>query len=72
MFEDEYRDGKSSRCEYRCRVCDGPVKPVQLVCDECDRRDTKEMERDAELYGSLLLTERPVYKKLTEKDRGKL
>jgi hypothetical protein len=35
--------------EHRCRVCDGPVEtPVQIVCDECKRRDTEEMEREME------------------------
>jgi len=69
MFGDEYRDGKSNRREYRCRVCDGLVEtPVQLVCDECDRRDTEEMEREQELYSGLLGIKEPVYRKLA-KDR---
>ena len=67
MFEDEYKDGKSSRREYRCRVCDGPVElSIQLVCDECDRRDSEEMEREEEFYSALLGIEEPVYRKLVK------
>lgn len=65
MFEDEYKEGKTNHHEYRCRVCDGPLGlPVQLVCDKCDRRNTEEMEREAELYEGFLVDEEPVYKKL--------
>lgn len=71
MFEDEYKDGKSNRREYRCRVCDGPVElSIQLVCDECDRRDAEEMEREEEFYSALLGIEESVYKKLTKEDKG--
>lgn len=71
MFEDEYKDGKSSRREYRCRVCDGPVKlTIQLVCNECDKRDTEEMQMEQEFYAGLLGIEEPVYKKLTKEDKG--
>jgi len=67
MFEDEYKDGKSGRREYRCRVCDGPVElSIQLVCDECDRRDSEEMEREEEFYSGLLGIEEPVYRKLVK------
>ena len=67
MFEDEYKDGKSDRREYRCRVCDGPVElSIQLVCDECDRRDSEEMEREEEFYSALLEIEEPVYRKLVK------
>ena len=67
MFEDEYKDGKSSCREYRCRVCDGPVElSIQLVCDECDRRDSEEMEREEEFYSGLLGIEEPVYRKLVK------
>jgi len=67
MFEDEYKDGKSSRREYRCRVCDGPVElSIQLVCDECDRRDSEEMEREEEFYSALLGIEEPAYRKLVK------
>jgi hypothetical protein len=38
-----------SENEHRCRVCDGPLEsPVQIVCNECNRRDTEEMEREME------------------------
>ena len=71
MFEDEYKDGKSSRREYRCRVCDGPVElPIQLVCEECDKRESEEMEMEEEFYSALLGIEEPVYKKLTKEDKG--
>jgi len=67
MFEDEYKDGKSGRREYRCRVCDGPVElSIQLVCDECDRRDSEEMEREEEFYSGLLGIEEPVDRKLVK------
>jgi len=67
MFEDEYKDGKSSRREYRCRVCDGPVElSIQLVCDECDKRDTEEMKREEVFYSGLLGIEEPVYRKLVK------
>jgi len=67
MFEDEYKDSELSRREYRCRVCDGPVGlPIQLVCDECDRRDTEEMEREEEFYSALLGIEEPVYRELVK------
>ena len=67
MFEDEYKDGKSSRCEYRCRVCDGPVElSIQLVCDECDKRESEEMQMEQELYSALLGIEEPVYRKLVK------
>ena len=42
----------------RCRVCDGPLEsPVQLVCNECNRWDTEEMEREIELYEVFLADE---------------
>ncbi len=67
MFEDEYKDGKSGRREYRCRVCDRPVElSIQLVCDECDRRDSEEMEREEEFYSALLGIEEPVYRNLVK------
>ena len=69
MFEDEYKDGKSSRREYRCRVCDGPVElSIQLVCDECDKRESEEMQMEQEFYSALLGIEEPVYKKLTKEE----
>ncbi len=71
MFEDEYKDGKSSRREYRCRVCDGPVElSIQLVCDECDKRESEEMQMEQEFYSGLLGIEEPVYKKQTKGDKG--
>ena len=67
MFGDEYKDGKSSRREYRCTVCDGPVElSIQLVCDECNRRDSEEMEREQEFYSALPGIEEPVYRELVE------
>ena len=71
MFEDEYKDGKSSRREYRCRVCDRPVElSIQLVCDECDKRESEEMQMEQEFYSALLGIEEPVYKKPTKEDKG--
>ena len=70
MFEDEYKDGKSSRREYRCRVCDGPVElSIQLVCDECDKRESEEMQMEQEFYSALLGIEEPVYRKLVKKKK---
>ena len=49
MFMNEYEDSEQSH-ERRCRICDGLVETsVQLVCDDCDRQDTEEMEREAEI-----------------------
>ena len=71
MFEDEYKDGKSSPREYRCRGCDGPVElSIQLVCDECDKRESEEMQMEQEFYSGLLGIEEPVYKKLTKENKG--
>jgi len=70
MFEDEDKDGKSSRREYRCRVCDGPVElSIQFVCDKCDKRESEEMQMEQEFYSGLLGIEEPVYKKLTKQKR---
>jgi hypothetical protein len=35
----EDKEDESTRREYRCRVCDGPVEWPDLVCRECWRRD---------------------------------
>ena len=67
MFREEYKDGKSNRREYRCRACDGPLElAFQLVCDECDRRDTEEMEREQEFYSAWPGIEEPGYRELVE------
>ena len=66
MFGDEYKDGELNHRKYRCKVCDGPLEPIQLVCDECDRRNTEEMEREQEFYSGLLGIEEPVYRKLAK------
>ena len=36
---DDYGNDDGTRREYTCRVCDGPVEPVEIVCDECSRRE---------------------------------
>lgn len=46
MFEDECRDRKSSRREYRCRVCDKSLESFEFVCDECQKRDDEFIEWD--------------------------
>ena len=35
---EEYQNAGLPR-KYRCLACDGPVEPVQLVCDECSYRE---------------------------------
>lgn len=45
----EDKEGESTRREYTCRVCDGPVEQPRLVCEACSRRHEKEMEWESYL-----------------------
>lgn len=64
MFEDEYKDGKSSRREYRCRICDKSLESFEFVCDECQKRDDEFIEWDT--YLEFLESEDAAYRQLME------
>ena len=64
MFEDGYKDGKSSRREYRCRVCDKSLESFGFVCDECRKRDDEFIERDT--YLEFIESEDEAYRQLMQ------
>ena len=57
MFKEEHENEQLRHHKYLCRICDRPVNPIQLVCDECDQRDTEEMEWETELYEAMMESE---------------
>jgi len=64
MFEDEYKDGKSSHRKYRCRVCDKSLESFEFVCDECQKRDDEFIEWDT--YLEFLESEDAAYRQRME------